>query len=184
MGNGRIITLSKFLSLILRHKPEALGITVDEFGWASCDEIISKSKGSRREFTMDSLVEIVRTDDKGRYSFSPDGTMIRANHGHSIPVNLELEESKPPAVLYHGTAERFLSSIMNDGLKPMSRQYVHLSIDKDVAVSVGRRHGKPVLLEINSAEMSAQGVIFRMSASGIWLTDHVEPAYLKRIDIE
>ncbi len=127
---------------------------------------------------MDILEEIVRTDNKQRYSFNEDKTLIRANQGHSIPVDVELEEKQPPQYLYHGTAERFLDSIMSDGLKPMSRLYVHLSQDKETAVKVGKRHGSPVVLKIKAEEMWKDGIKFYLSQNGVWLTKYVDNKYI------
>ena len=135
---------SKYMSLILRHKPETIGITLDEHGWADVDELI-EGISRTQNFNMDILEEIVRTDEKQRYSFNDDKTKIRANQGHSIEVDVELEEKEPPEILWHGTGEKFATSIDNIGLIPKSRLYVHLSKDEETATTVGRRHGKPVL---------------------------------------
>lgn len=130
---GRIDKLSVFISLVLRHKPDAAGITLDEHGWANVDELINGINNTGRKIDMTMLEEIVRTDNKQRYSFNEDKTLIRANQGHSIPVDVELKEQEPPELLYHGTADRFVKSIMTEGLKPMSRLYVHLSKDIETA---------------------------------------------------
>ena len=129
---------------------------------------------------MELLEDIVRTDAKGRYSFNEDRTLIRANQGHSIPVDVELTETAPPQVLYHGTASRFEQAILEQGLKPMSRLYVHLSGDAKTALTVGRRHGKPVVFEVDSGRMSRDGEHFYISQNGVWLTKRVKPEYLKR----
>ena len=133
---------------------------------------------------LEMLKEIVRTDEKGRYRMSEDGTLIRANQGHSIPVDVELKETKPPKVLYHGTAERFLPSIMAQGLKSMSRLYVHLSGDYETAVKVGKRHGKPVVLSVDTERMTRDGAVFYQSENGVWLTGPVESKYLEVMDRE
>ena len=148
--NDKMKKMSVFLSLVLRHQPDAAGITLDEHGWADVEALIEGFQKTGRPLDLEMLKEIVRTDEKGRYSMSEDGTLIRANQGHSIPVDVELKETKPPKVLYHGTAERFLPSIMTQGLKSMSRLYVHLSADYDTAVKIGKRHGKPVVLSVAS----------------------------------
>lgn len=135
---------SKFISLILRHKPETIGIQLDEHGWANVDELI-RGISRTRAFDMDMLEEIVRTDEKKRYSFNEDHTLIRANQGHSIPVDVELEHKTPPDVLYHGTGEKYTASIDEIGLIPKSRLYVHLSSDAETAKKVGSRHGRPVI---------------------------------------
>ena len=136
---------SKYMSLILRHKPETIGITLDEHGWADVDELI-EGISRTQNFNMDILEEIVRTDEKQRYSFNDEKTKIRANQGHSIEVDVELEEKEPPEILWHGTGEKFATSIDNIGLIPKSRLYVHLSKDEETATIVGRRHGKPVYI--------------------------------------
>ncbi len=171
---------SIYLSLILRHRPEVIGITLDEHGWANADELIA-GIAQTRPFNRDMLEEIVRTDDKQRYAFNEDKTLIRANQGHSIPVDVELPETAPPAILYHGTAERFTQSIDEQGLRPMSRLYVHLSQDTQTACTVGSRHGKPVIYEIRAGEMHADGYIFYRSQNGVWLTKSVPVSYMKRL---
>jgi putative RNA 2'-phosphotransferase len=175
----RLAQLSKFLSLILRHRPAAARVSLDDEGWASVDELIAQTKGTRNAFTRLLLEEIVASDAKTRYSFSPDGTMIRANQGHSIPVDLGLVPTDPPDALYHGTANKFLDSIMREGLKPMSRLQVHLSAAPETAVAVGRRHGAPVVLVVDAATMKAEGHTFFVSKNGVWLIDRVPPQYLR-----
>lgn len=170
--------LSVFISLVLRHKPDAAGISLDEHGWANVNELLDGINDTGRKIDMDILEEIVRTDSKQRYSFNEDKTLIRANQGHSIPVDVELDEQKPPQILYHGTAERFLDAIMAEGLKPMSRLYVHLSKEKETAIKVGKRHGKPVVLRINSEEMYRDGIRFYLSQNGVWLTKYVDKKYI------
>lgn len=168
---------SRFMSLILRHKPETIGISLDEHGWADVGELI-KGIAKTREFNMDILEEIVRTDEKQRYSFNEDKTLIRANQGHSIPVDVELDEAKPPAELWHGTGEKYVASIDAQGLIPKSRLYVHLSKDRDTAVKVGQRHGKPVLYIVKAGEMHRDGYQFYLSKNGVWLTKKVPVEYL------
>ena len=171
--------LSKFISLILRHKPEAVNITLDEHGWADIEELIAGINGTGRKINMDILEKIVSSDDKQRYSFNHDKTLIRANQGHSIPVDVELKEQEPPEYLYHGTAARFLDSIANEGLKPMSRLYVHLSKDIDIALNVGKRHGNPVILRIHTGDMYRDGYKFYLSENGVWLTKKVDAKYFE-----
>ncbi len=175
---GKLDKLSVFISLVLRHKPDAAGIQLDEHGWANADELIEGIKNTGRQIDMDILEEIVRTDNKQRYSFNEDKTLIRANQGHSILVDVELEEKQPPQYLYHGTADRFLDSIVIEGLKPMNRLYVHLSNDKETAVKVGKRHGKPVVLKIKAEEMWKDGIKFYLSQNGVWLTKYVDKQYI------
>jgi putative RNA 2'-phosphotransferase len=168
---------SKFISLILRHKPETIGITLDEHGWAEVDELIA-GIAETRPFDRDMLEEIVATDSKQRYAFNAEKTQIRANQGHSIPVDVELEEAKPPRVLWHGTGEKFVSAIDQEGLIPKGRLYVHLSSDEETAVRVGRRHGKPVVYVVASGEMAKEGYRFYLSKNGVWLTKAVPPRFL------
>ena len=170
---------SKFIALILRHKPEVIGITLDEHGWADVDALIA-GIAKTRPFDRQMLEEIVRTDEKQRYSFNEDRTLIRANQGHSIPVDVELEKKNPPAVLYHGTGKKYVESIEKQGLFPKSRLYVHLSADPQTAVKVGSRHGSPVVYQIDTGWMAADGYDFYLSANGVWLTKTVPPEYLKR----
>ena len=170
---------SKYMSLILRHKPETIGITLDEHGWANVDELI-EGISRTQNFNMDILEEIVRTDEKQRYSFNEDKTKIRANQGHSIEVDVELEEKEPPEILWHGTGEKFATSIDNIGLIPKSRLYVHLSKDEETATTVGRRHGKPVLYVVKAREMYKEGFKFFLSKNGVWLTKEVPVRYLEK----
>lgn len=173
---------SRFMSLILRHKPETIGISLDEHGWADVDELIA-GIARTHEFNMDILEEIVRNDNKQRYSFNEDKTLIRANQGHSIPVDVELEEEEPPAELWHGTGEKYVASIDEQGLIPKSRLYVHLSKDEDTAVGVGRRHGKPVLYIVKAGDMYKDGYRFFLSRNGVWLTKEVPVRYLVKMQI-
>ena len=168
-------SMSKFLSLILRHKPQIVGLQLDEHGWAEVDELIRRVKDLDRV----TLEKIVEQDEKQRYSFSADGKLIRANQGHSIPVDLELENLKPPEFLYHGTAERFSASILAQGLLKMSRLYVHLSSDVETAEKVGLRRGKPKIFVVESGKMFIDGFKFFKSVNGVWLTEHVPAKYLK-----
>ena len=170
---------SKFISLILRHKPEEIGITLDEHGWANVDELIS-GISKTRPFSMADLEEIVRTDEKQRYSFNEDKTLIRANQGHSIPVDVELKPVEPPVYLYHGTGEKYVASINEKGILPKSRLYVHLSEDYDTAMKVGSRHGKPVVFRIWADKMHRAGFVFYKSVNGVWLTKVVPVEYFKQ----
>ena len=166
---------SKFLSLILRHKPQLVGIELDEHGWADVEELIRRVKN----LDMATLEQIVATDEKQRYSFSADKKLIRANQGHSISVDVELEQLEPPEILYHGTGEKFSESIKIQGLLKMSRLYVHLSNDIDTAQKVGRRHGVPKIFFVESLRMFLDGYKFFKSVNGVWLTEHVPAKYLK-----
>ena len=173
--------LSKFISLILRHKPEEIGISLDDFGWAKTEDLINGINNSGRKIDIEILEEIVRTDDKQRYSFNEDKTKIRANQGHSIPVNVELKELEPPATLYHGTATKSIEGIRQQGIKSMSRLYVHLSKDFETAKKVGARHGECVVLIINAKKMYEDGIKFYLSENGVWLTKYVDPKYILSI---
>ena len=175
-----LISISRYMSLILRHKPQVIGITLDEHGWASVDDLINGIAKNNPGFNVEILKEIVETDNKQRYSFNSDMTLIRANQGHSIQVDVELEEKEPPEYLYHGTGEKYVSSIDKIGLIPKSRLYVHLSKDVDTAESVGRRHGKEVVYQVNTGRMYRDGHKFYLSANGVWLTKEVPVEYLKR----
>lgn len=178
MNEKELQSLSKFLSLILRHKPEAIGLVLDEHGWANVHDLLQGMRRAGKKITIDVLEQIVRTDAKGRYSFNADHTSIRANQGHSISVDVELKELQPPAVLYHGTAYKTLALIQAGGLKAMGRLYVHLSKDIVTATKVGERHGKPVVLEIDAARMWQDGYRFFCSENGVWLTKSVPVQYI------
>ena len=172
--------LGRYLCFILRHRPEAAGIALDEHGWADVKELIAGiAEKKDRSFCRDTLEEIVRTDSKQRYAFNEDRTKLRANQGHSIPVDVELERKEPPEILYHGTGEKYAESIDAQGLIPKSRLYVHLSGDRETAEAVGRRHGKPVIYLVHSGRMSRDGYAFFLSRNGVWLTKSVPAGYLE-----
>lgn len=174
---------SKYIALILRHKPETIGITLDEHGWAKVDELIA-GIAKTQSFDMAMLEEIVATDNKQRYSFNEDKTLIRANQGHSIQVDVELEKKMPPIILYHGTGEKYQAAIDEQGLIPKSRLYVHLSADVETAIAVGQRHGKPVVYEVAAGKMAEDKIDFFQSVNGVWLTKNVDKKYLKKISGE
>lgn len=175
-----LLRASRFLCLVLRHKPDAAGITLDGHGWAEVPELL-RGIGKRYPLSMEQLEEIVRTDDKQRYSFSGDKTKIRANQGHSIPVDVELVECEPPELLYHGTGKKYQESILEVGLIPKSRLYVHLSQDIETAKTVGIRHGTPVVFVVRSGRMHRDGIRFFLSENGVWLTKAVPPQYLEML---
>ena len=176
---------SKFISLILRHRPEIIGITLDEHGWAEVDALVDGiNRSDPHALDMEGLEEIVRTDEKQRYSFNEDHTLIRANQGHSVPVDVELEERIPPDILWHGTGEKYTASIDRQGLLPKSRLYVHLSSDPETARTVGSRHGKPVLYKIDCRAMAEDGYRFFLSANHIWLTEEVPVRYLQKTGMD
>lgn len=172
---------SKFISLILRHRPEAIGIALDEHGWAEVQALIDGVNATgRHRLTPEVLEEIVCTDEKQRYAFNEDHTRIRANQGHSIPVDVELKQRTPPPALYHGTGEKYADAIDREGLIPKGRLYVHLSADVETARRVGSRHGKPVVYQVDCQRMAADGYAFFLSANHVWLAKRVPAKYLAR----
>lgn len=177
MGDG-FIQISKYISLILRHKPEVAGITLDEHGWADVDELVAGVKKKYPSFSYTALFDIVQSDEKQRYSYNEDGTKIRANQGHSINVDVELIEKQPPTWLYHGTGKKYVEPIEREGLKSKSRLYVHLSSDEETAMNVGKRHGTPVIYMISALKMFEDGYKFYLSENGVWLTKEVPRQYL------
>lgn len=180
MPEKDLIKISCYICLLLRHKPEAAGLTIDEHGWVDVKELIEGVSATKAPLTIEELEYIVDTDDKGRYSFNEDKTLIRANQGHSIPVDVELDEVTPPDVLWHGTGEKYINSIESIGIIPKSRLYVHLSADYETAVAVGSRHGKPVVYQVNAIEMSKEGYKFFLSKNKVWLTKKVPVKFLKK----
>ena len=175
-----LIKLSKFISLILRHKPEIINLKLDSKGYVYTDLLINNiNENSDYEIDFEILKQIVDTDDKQRYSFNEDYTKIRANQGHSINVDVGLEGKQPPDILYHGTSSNYISSIIKNGINSKSRMYVHLSKDIKTAISVGKRHGKPVVLKINTKRMYKDGIKFYLSKNNVWLTKYVPSKYIK-----
>lgn len=174
--NTSITAISKYFSYLLRHHPEAIGLTLDEQGWASIDELIAKT----RDFvlTHELINIVVETNDKQRFSISADGQKIRANQGHSIDVDLALSPMQPPDILLHGTAEKFIASIMRDGLSRQQRHHVHLTESRAVAQAVGSRFGKAVILVIAARRMQVDGYVFFKTANNVWLVDHVPVSYI------
>ena len=172
--------VSKFLSLVLRHQPKYIDLNLDQNGWADVTELQDKSKIKNIHFSIEELREIVETNDKKRFSFSEDASLIRANQGHSVKtIDLQLETVKPPEVLYHGTVEKFIDSIKVTGLQKRSRQHVHLSTDIETATKVGSRRGKPIILKIKALKMHEEGFDFFLSANGVWLTDLVPKNFIE-----
>ena len=171
--------VSKFLSYVLRHRPDEIGLTLDANGWARIADLIACSANASVTLTEQRIHEIVRRSDKQRFALSEDGSRIRANQGHSIGVDLALEPKQPPAILFHGTASRFLEAIRQQGLRPMGRQHVHLSCDEQTATRVGQRHGQSVVLNVRAGEMWKAGHAFFLTDNGVWLTDHVAPSFLQ-----
>lgn len=173
----------RYLSLLLRHRPDIAGIRLDEHGWAKVPELL-QGINKTQSLTMAELEHIVATDGKQRYSFNEDKTMIRANQGHSIPVDVEPERKVPPDRLWHGTGKKYTESIDQTGLVRKTRLYVHLSADRDTALTVGSRHGEPVIYEVNAAQMHADGYPFYLAANGVWLTKYVPVLYLRKLASE
>ena len=172
------VRLGRFLSLVLRHRPAAAGISLDQNGWANVDELIAGVRKTGRKIDESILEEVVEGNDKKRYMFNEDRTKIRANQGHTIAVDIELREQLPPMPLYHGTASRLLGNIRSQGLLKQKRLHVHLSADIATAASVGRRHGKAVVLEIDTASMVRDGYRFCLSENNVWLCDSVPWKYI------
>lgn len=173
-----LVKQSKFLSLILRHKPETIGIVLDQSGWVEIDTLLNALQKVKRPLSRERLQEIVDINDKQRFAISVDGNRIRANQGHSIDIDLQLAPQSPPAQLFHGTAQGHLPSIRQQGLLKGKRQYVHLSWDRKTAIQVGRRHGKPVVLVVEADAMHAEGYSFFLSENRVWLTNCVPAKYL------
>jgi putative RNA 2'-phosphotransferase len=174
--------LSKYLARILRHSPTAAGLTLDREGWADVDAVAAAAIGRNLASSVHDLVRVVATNDKQRFAFSSDGRFIRAVQGHSTSqVDLALEAQVPPDELFHGTAERSVAAILQEGLNPARRHYVHLSADAMTAASVGRRHGLPVVLAVDAAGLAEVGHLFFRADNGVWLTSTVPPAFLRQV---
>lgn len=172
-------TTSKFLSLVLRHQPELIGLTLDTQGWADLDELVASANAHGHALSREQVLNVVATSDKRRFALNDNATRIRANQGHSVDVDLQLLPAEPPEWLYHGTATRFLLLIREHGLHSGGRQHVHLSASAETATQVGSRHGKPVVLKVHAGRMRREGQVFFLSANGVWLTARrVAPCYL------
>jgi putative RNA 2'-phosphotransferase len=181
VDRDRLVKVSKYLSKHLRHAPERLGLSLATGGWVDVRALLDACARNRFPISRAELDEVVATNDKQRFSFSEDRARIRANQGHSTDVDLELAPAEPPEVLYHGTGERSVDAIMENGLLKMSRHHVHLSANVETARRVGMRHGRPVVLSVDAKAMRRDLVDFFVSANGVWLVDHVPPRYLRRI---
>ncbi len=171
--------ISKFLSLILRHNPDKIGLQLDQNGWADVSELLAKAQQQIPKLDIDLLKEVVENNDKKRFAFNEDVTKIRANQGHSIHINLGYQSKQPPEFLYHGTVSKFMDAIREKGLLKMNRHHVHLSEERETATKVGARRGKPIILTIRSGEMFRNQIDFFQSENGVWLTDHVLPQYIE-----
>lgn len=172
---------SKFLSLVLRHKPEEIGLILDNEGWVDVNELINKINKVEVTLTFENLKEVVDTNDKKRFVFSDDFSKIRANQGHSITVDLKLKPVTPPVILYHGTAEKNIVSILEKGILKQDRNYVHLSADIGTATKVGMRYGKPVIIKVLALEMYEKGYVFYRSENNVWLTDFVPKKFINTV---
>ncbi len=176
---------SKFLSYVLRHEPQAIGLTLDREGWAEIDALITGAKTAGKELDVELIRAVVAGSDKKRFAISEDGFRIRAVQGHSTDtVAIQHEAKVPPELLYHGTATRFLDSILAEGLRPGERHHVHLSQDIETATTVGQRYGKPVVLKIEALRMYSQGLAFFQADNGVWLTGEVPPTFIDRTGVE
>lgn len=167
------------MSLVLRHQPSVIGVELDKNGWLSVEELLEGIRRKGINVDFDLLVEVVETNTKKRFAFNEERTRIRANQGHSIEVDVELNVAEPPETLYHGTVFRFIDAIKENGLLPMSRQNVHLSHDISTAQNVGGRRGTPIVLKVKAKEMHKNGFVFYLSENGVWLTDKVEPKFIQ-----
>jgi len=174
--------ISKFLSLVLRHQPETIGIQLDKNGWTDVNELIEKTKNYGIKFNRETLNHIVATNSKKRFAFNDTLDKIRASQGHSVEIELGYTNQKPPEILFHGTAEKFVQSILDTGLEKRNRQHVHLSSDLETAIKVGQRHGKPFIFNVLAEQMYNDNFQFYISENGVWLTDNVPTKYLKRND--
>lgn len=178
--SGNLKKYSNFLSFVLRHKPESIGITLDKNGWVEVSVLLEASRVAGQDITIDLLKQIVATNDKQRFAFNDTEELIRANQGHSVKnIDLNLNEIVPPNILYHGTVEKFIDAIMESGLQRMSRQYVHLSEYRETATNVGSRRGKPIILIVQAAKMHEAGFVFYCSENGVWLTESVPSKYIE-----
>ena len=181
INDQRLVRLSKYLSKHLRHQPQRLGLVLLPGGWVAVDDLLAACARNQMPISRAQLDEVVARNDKQRFAFDASGTMIRANQGHSVEVDLGLDPAEPPPVLYHGTGERSANAIMRSGLLPMRRQHVHLSLDIETATRVGARHGRPVVFAVDAASMHRSSHRFYRAENGVWLIDHVPPAYLRRL---
>ena len=180
INEKQITQISKFLSLVLRHQPEIIGIQLDQNGWVNVSELIEKANKYGVSFDNDLLHHIVQTNSKKRFAFNETLDKIRASQGHSIAIELGYESQKPPAILYHGTGKKSVESIIDKGLEKRDRQHVHLSSDIETAIKVGQRHGKPFVFIVLAEQMHEDNFQFFIADNGVWLTDNVPAKYLKR----
>lgn len=182
ISEKQITHISKFLSLVLRHKPETIGIELDQNGWTDVDTLLKNSNSYGIKFDKEILKHIVETNSKKRFAFNETFDRIRASQGHSIEIELGYTSKKPPEILYHGTSEKSVQSILDTGLEKQSRQQVHLSADIETAIKVGQRHGKPFVFKVLAEQMYKDKFEFFISDNGVWLTDTVPTKYLEQTD--
>ena len=178
MDDDRLVKVSRYLSKHLRHRPERLGLDLEAGGWVSIERLLEACNRQGMRLSRAELDEVVRRNDKQRYSIDATGTRIRANQGHSIDVDLQLEPAVPPAVLFHGTGAASVPSILRDGLDRRGRHHVHLSADVGTARRVGARHGRPAVLQVDAAGLSDAGALFFVSDNGVWLTKSVPARFV------
>ncbi len=181
LSESRLRKIGKFLSYHLRHRPEELGLELEVGGWVEVTRLLAACRQNQFFLQLDELEEVVRRNDKKRFSFNENGTKIRANQGHSVKIDLQLDPQIPPDLLYHGTGHKAVSSILNEGLAKMARHHVHLSSDRATAKKVGQRHGKPVIFQVDTEAMQKAGYLFYHSDNGVWLVDRVPPEYLTQL---
>jgi putative RNA 2'-phosphotransferase len=177
--NNRVVKVSKYLSKHLRHSPERIGLVLQVGGWVEVDKLLAACNKNGFAISREELYFVVANNDKKRFSFDSTGQLMRANQGHSVEVDLQLEPKLPPSILYHGTGRQYVESILETGLLKMSRHHVHLSENIETATNVGARHGKPVVFIVNAVKMHEDGYVFYCSDNGVWLVDNVPPQYLK-----
>ena len=182
MDDKRLVKISKYLSKHLRHEPDRLGLKLQPGGWVAVDELLAACAAHRFSLSREELEEVVAQNDKQRFAFDETGTLVRANQGHSVAVDLQLEPVEPPPVLYHGTPERNREVLLAFGVKKMARHHVHLSPDEATARKVGERRGKPIIFAVDAAAMHREGHTFYRSANGVWLVDEVPPQFLRELE--
>ncbi|MCU0429242.1 MAG: RNA 2'-phosphotransferase [Cytophagaceae bacterium] len=182
MNEKQATQISRFLSLVLRHKPETIGVQLDEHGWISVEVLLERINAYGKKLTREQLDILVATNPKKRFAYNETLDKIRASQGHSVEVDLGYEAQEPPEFLFHGTEENSINSILKTGLEKRSRHHVHLSKDVETAIKVGQRHGVPIVLEVSAGLMYRAGMQFFQSENGVWLTEFVPPDYLKLYD--
>jgi putative RNA 2'-phosphotransferase len=184
MTEKEITNISRFMSLVLRHQPEKIGLELDAQGWVSVAEFMEKMQKAGKNLDFALLEEVVANNNKKRFAFNEDKSRIRANQGHTVEIELGYEAQEPPEILYHGTAFKNIASILQKGILKGERHHTHLSKDIETAINVGSRHGKPVLLIVKAKRMFNEGIAFYCSENGVWLTDYVHPKYFSVQEVD